>query len=724
MAQPVWVLSVDLQAKTATFASGMGEAARSARGAFDEIKSGAADTGKETGYSMSEARHGVMLLGEEFGVHLPRALTTFISSLGPIGAAMEAAFPFLAILVGATLLLEHLAKMREEGEKLTQSQVQFGTTTANVLNGLNDKLLQAGIKADELRGDHLAALEKQLELIDHQSMQELVKSFETIAKAADSTFKLLETKWYQFGEGSAGAKASLERFKTEYESLMSQGKDGEQQAAALLDAKVAREQHILDLQKQQRDNQVVTGTGGTHGNYAKAEEAANALRAIGVGWTEKEIEAQQTLVGVLQGTVNAQQTINQIKALEKDNATQSAQDKITGDQEKVLRAQAQEERRAVEESEKLWQEHYREAVSQLEESEKEKIAATQKGSQARLDAIDAAIKTEQAKGLQDTGFYKGLLTQRVETARQMLEEENRIKEQLGKESAAHDEKTAELGIAAEKTAAELRLSTMANTERAKVAYAIQFANEEYQAKKDELYKEIAALDKSGKDYEVKLRTLQDREKEMVQQHENEITAIRTKAEADRNKRLTAGLTQLEQQTARAFAQSVVEGKNFGQSMAQIGAQVLEQMIQNSLMAMAMRDAEKPSEAASAARKVFDSVAGIPYVGPFLAPEAAAAAFAAVMAFQEGGIVPGVGRGDVVPAMLEPGEAVLPKQLTESLTNMAANGGGGSRGDVHVHHHATYNVQAFDSDGVNKVLQKHGDAFTQHAVSTLRRMNIG
>jgi hypothetical protein len=115
MAQPVWVLSVDLQTKTATFQSGMSDAAKAARGSFQEIKAGADEMGRATSGSMMEARHGVMLLGEEFGVHLPRALTTFIASIGPIGAAMEAAFPFLAIIVGATLLLQHLSKLKEEG---------------------------------------------------------------------------------------------------------------------------------------------------------------------------------------------------------------------------------------------------------------------------------------------------------------------------------------------------------------------------------------------------------------------------------------------------------------------------------------------------------------------------------------------------------------------------------------------------------------------------------
>ena len=214
MAQPVWVLSVDLQTKTATFQTGMADAAKSARGAFQDIKQGAGEMGGATEYSMMEARHSVMILGEEFGVHLPRALTSFIASIGPLGGALEAAFPFLALSrVGATLLIEHLTKMHEAGEKLTDDQVNFGTACQNSFNVLQDKLIQSQIKSDELRNDHLGALKLQLDLIDKQSMGELVHSFEEVAKAADVVMKDLQGKWYTFGVGSDGASHALEQFK-------------------------------------------------------------------------------------------------------------------------------------------------------------------------------------------------------------------------------------------------------------------------------------------------------------------------------------------------------------------------------------------------------------------------------------------------------------------------------------------------------------------------------
>jgi len=261
---------------------------------------------------------GVMLLGEEFGVHMPRALVSFIASLGPVGAAMEAAFPFLAIIVGATLLLEHLSKLREAGVKLEESQVQFGTTTANVLNGLNDKLLQAGIKADELNNNHLAALNKQLVLIDHVSMNELVQAFGTISKAADELFKQMEKHWYQFGSGSAGAKASLDRFKNEYDALLA--KKDTAGANKLLDETISREEKILALQKQQASSVMESWKGGQKGDYKEEVEATTALKAMGAKWDKDAVAAQEVMVKTLHDQFEAQKAITELSKGEKGNA--------------------------------------------------------------------------------------------------------------------------------------------------------------------------------------------------------------------------------------------------------------------------------------------------------------------------------------------------------------------------------------------------------------------
>jgi hypothetical protein len=133
--------------------------------------------------------------------------------------------------------------------------------------------------------------------------------------------------------------------------------------------------------------------------------------------------------------------------------------------------------------------------------------------------------------------------------------------------------------------------------------------------------------------------------------------------------------------------------------------------------------EQLSSAKTAAAGAYKAMASIPVVGPELGAVAAAAVFAGAMAFAGGTDgVPGVGRGDVVPSMLTPGEGVVPGGVMDGLRNMARNGGfeQGPRNNVtmHVHMHAS----ALDADGMDTVLEKHSDKLQRHFENTLRRMN--
>jgi hypothetical protein len=720
MSNNVWSLSVDLSTKTAVFTTGLSDAAKAARGSFQEIKSGAREMGRATSGSMMEARHGVMLLGEEFGIRLPRALTTFIASIGPVGAAMEAAFPFLAIIVGATLLLEHLSKLKEAGQQLTNSQLNFGTTVANVLNGLNDKLLQAGIRADELRGDHLAALNKELQAIDHQSMDDLVRAFDAISKASDKTFADLKTSWYQWSAGSAGAKNALEAFKAQYESLLAQGKNKE--ANDLLAGTRQSAEHVLELQKQIRDNQTTTGTHGTHqGDYTKFEQAANELKRQGIGYTDQEVKAQQTLVDALRAQVAAQETVNATAQVEKGNKRQTEQNKVDTEGDSAARLQAQTQRQAADEAQKMWEENYRRAVEGLQENERQKIDATREGSAARLAAIDSAIKEEESKGLQETGFYRGLLTSRVELTRQMAEEQSKLTAEAGKIDAEHGQKMGELQVQADKEAAQLRLSARRVTDQERVASDTQIANEEYQVQLAANAKEIDALDKGAKDYENKLKALQDKQLELVREHENQVTAIKEKAEEDRNRRILAAQEAAENAEARSLSRALMGQKSFAVEMRSLASQVASGLMENALKAMIADDMTKPHDAAAAARKAY--LAGMQFPFPanlVIGPALGAMAFASVMAFETGGLVPGVGNRDSVPAMLTPGEAVLPKRLTENLTHAARSGSSGQ--EIHVHNHFSPQIHAVDAEGVDRMLEKHGEKFNEHAANHIRKMN--
>ena len=720
MSEPVWSLSVDLQAKTATFQSGLADAARAARGSFSEIKDGAAEAGEATGYSMMEARHGVQLLGEEFGVHIPRALTSFIASLGPIGSAMEIAFPFLAIAVGATLLLEHLAKLREEGTKLTASQMNFGTTVANVLNGLNDKLLEAGIKTDELNGNHLSALNKQLQLIDHASMRELVESFNTVAKSADVTFAELKTSWYQFGAGSTGAKHALDEFKEKYDSLIAQGKDKEA-SDLLAGTKKSADEVLAKLQQAKSAAESKEFSGST--GVKIVDDSIRAAQETRLNGIHKEIEAQETLVGALQAQVRVEHDINEVNKAQKSNATTETNNKLAEEGDQKAKKEAEDAKRDAEWIEKIQKDGYERALSDLEESEKLKIDATQKGSAARLAAIDAAIKAERVKGLEETSFYKSLLQDRVNTERQITDEANKMREQAGKESAQQTLRIGELQITAEREKDQSLMAQGLMSAHERMASEERMANQELANQRTAAQQELAALDTTGKEYENKKQQINDKIEQAEKQHQNRMQQIQDQAAAQEYSRLT----QQEQRMANTYAQGfskVIMGKeSFGKMMQQVDSQIAGSMIQHAIMSMIALDMTKEREAASAARKAFVSGMSMPPpANVFIAPAWAAAAFASVMAFESGGIVPGVGKGDTVPAMLEPGEGVLSNKQMDTLRE-AANGDAPTGGQqVHIHHHATYHVHALDGPSVDRVLQEHGEKFTDHVTNTLRKMN--
>lgn len=101
-------------------------------------------------------------------------------------------------------------------------------------------------------------------------------------------------------------------------------------------------------------------------------------------------------------------------------------------------------------------------------------------------------------------------------------------------------------------------------------------------------------------------------------------------------------------------------------------------------------------AATGAAKAYQAMVGIPYVGPIIAPIAAAVAFAGIEAFG-GSISSAAGGWDRVPAdgsmtELHKNEMVLPAHLAERVRGMTDQGDGGGSGDTHHHYH----INAMDS----------------------------
>ncbi len=117
-----------------------------------------------------------------------------------------------------------------------------------------------------------------------------------------------------------------------------------------------------------------------------------------------------------------------------------------------------------------------------------------------------------------------------------------------------------------------------------------------------------------------------------------------------------------------------------------------------------------------AASVYSAIAGIPYVGPFLAPVMAVAAGATVMGFAAH--VASAEGGYDIPAGVNPmtqlheREMVLPAKQADAVRDMAnGNGGGGSPVNITIH--------AIDAKGVSQLFMDHGGALVKSLKSQSR-----
>ena len=376
--------------------------------------------GEKVRESMYEARGEAALLGEMFGVHLPRHVRSFIAELPGIGIALSAAFQATAVIFIIEALVQGIEKLqawREEAHKLVLAQEDFGTAVAKSFDTLDDKLLRAQIKADELRGDHLDALRKEIELIDHQSLNELEQQFEKLAKAADALFKQLETSWFTFQTGSKGAESALKDFQAKYELLLATGKDKE--ASDLLTGTKKSAEEVLTLMQRFQSLKGAPGDTTEELNKKNLEslQIIDQLKQRGAGYDEKAIKAQEALVVTLSAQTSAQKEIAQIKEQDISNKQEEEAQRAGAEADKVAKAQADAYKKGIDEEDKADDERRNRFIANMQQQEKEGIALTQQGSQERIKAIDAAIKEEEAHGFQDTAYYKSLQTERIQAVK-------------------------------------------------------------------------------------------------------------------------------------------------------------------------------------------------------------------------------------------------------------------------------------------------------------------
>src|SRR5258708_2809363 len=144
----VGILTVDLELKTANFTGPLGKAGQDAQKAGKDIEKGFNEM------DLGTAKGSLMVLDEQIGIHIPRHVTALISSLPGLGAALEMAFPVIAIIAVVKAISEFSEKLEKHAEAIEKAK----NSMSELLVSTEDQTRALKIARLKVQ-DHIRALE-------------------------------------------------------------------------------------------------------------------------------------------------------------------------------------------------------------------------------------------------------------------------------------------------------------------------------------------------------------------------------------------------------------------------------------------------------------------------------------------------------------------------------------------------------------------------------------
>jgi hypothetical protein len=268
-------------------------------------------------------------------------------------------------------------------------------------------------------------------------------------------------------------------------------------------------------------------------------------------------------------------------------------------------------------------------------------------------------------------------------------------------------------VDARESAARLEVELNQATKAELLAQQQEFENQRFAIRQQALIQELQ-LAAQGNDDPVKVMQVHARIQELTLAHEQRLREIRGQAMVEQTKTwrhmfdgmqtgmtgaikgMLAGTQGFTKSVRGLFAQL---GGAFDNMVANLVVNWGKAMFQKVVMGKGAAMKTIMIHAKEAAAAAFSSVAAIPFVGPFLAPAAAAAAFAATASFAnfsaEGGFNIPAGVNPVTQLHQE--EMVLPAELANAVREMAGVGGGVGGGSAPIHLH----VSAIDARSIEQ-----------------------
>jgi hypothetical protein len=594
---------IEMLGQTNEQAKGLGDsldkAGRSGAQAGEQI----ADGMRKAEYSAMEARHAAMLLGEETGVKIPRALAGIAARSETLGPLLAGAFSGVALIAFAELAVKAT-------EKLTDwiAKTFIFTDAMKALDSIN-KGINADIVDQEAK---LKGLQEAYELIGLTGSALSAKKFELFnADQLAPAQKLLTDMQGSIGFISKGFADTGQAVQivNNYISQFNKSLPKDQQMSLLPDS--ASEAKALDTLRS-------LAVAYQHNITTLAQEGANQQKKYEL---EVADEADKAAKKRLEIEEKVDKEISSAHAaLQKEMAKQTEENsKIVDDQ---LKRQLDGKLKAAEASEK-------------------EAAATVKAAEAQLELNSATAKAAAVSEADAVARDKA-----AGHIRQAMQDEQKLIALLQQEKAAAlavvDAKIQ--GAQVQMAAADTSTPEGATQYQTALAAYRQFQAQRVQIAA-EADKKITAADDADlkqqtKSYQTYLNTFNS-------QFANSFAQVMMGHET-----LGKAAVKMYQQMTQALLTNLAKA-----AMADI---------EGALLHKTLAKEQQLDDAKNAAGGAWKALSGIPIIGPALGAAAAAVAFAGVMAFDEGGMSEG-GLSLLHPneAVLNPEQTKNFQQMTES-----------------------------------------------------------
>lgn len=723
MALRVGTLQVDLVANTASFTGDLGKAGQTARTSARGIQDAF------SGIDVSEARGSIMVLGEEIGVHLPRHVQSFVAELPGVATALAAAFPILAVVaIGKAVLefTEYLKKQNEEMERARQEafNVAAGFAAHGDALRITNLRLQDQIailqKKPASNGIAIAMLEAK------KAVDDLISEFDKAIGKEDEALKGqrqgMFSKIFNGDSGQNDIIDQAKQFKLTIDDLVQQRTTAELNGfhttadiyKISLDDRIAAFKDYLATQQTALDGQKHKELGELSDFFLRNNPQVQQTYSTDPQRIEQVNQKYRDRQGIL----------NDLRIL-----TNSF-----GEQETLVASNnALNIQKETAEIIDLGDKYTKTGVIKKEQQKLDEVSA--KGALDAAQAL-AAYWGKQEQAAARMAIYDDAAAKRSRDIAQ------RAREGTENDQQQNDSLQVALGYLTERQAIENRLALLEKDKTSALqdsnaALAAQLAKVQ-QLSNDTMGgligspEEKAAFNQAVADYQ----QMKQEQLALEKKYNGEISQEQVKLAAgfgsqtrkmlesfdDVNTQLSSLFTHTVTGFTSSLSKFIVEGQG---DWRQFAATAIESLIQIELqhligLAVAQTVAEKKQlmDAKSAFHGAYAATADIPIIGPVLAPVAGAAAFAAVMAFEQGGIVP----NDAF-AMVHRKEMVLPQHIANFVMNAAgkSDGSGGSGSGHHVVYAPTLNN--VDGKGVDRLLAEHGDKFVNHFFREARRRNI-